>query len=117
MSNFRLRSWIPKIQKNNMHFEELWEKCEELHQQTGSDASTEALIDELIMKINLYQAIDAKTELSIEDRQMAKSRTMGEILLTLTHMSLKDSINVFEALGVALQYRSISHFSEKYQTT
>lgn len=97
-----------------MHFEDLWEKCEELHRQANADLSTEALIDELMMKINLYQAIDAKIELSTEDRQIAKSRTMGEILLTLTHMSFKDNVNVFEALSVALQYRSIGFFNQKY---
>lgn len=97
-----------------MHFEDLWEKCEELHRQANADLSTEALIDELMMKINLYQAIDAKIELSTEDRQIAKSRTMGEILLTLTHMSFKDNVNVFEALSVALQYHSIGFFNQKY---
>jgi hypothetical protein len=99
------------------HFEELWEKCEKLHQQAGTDASTEVLINELTMKINLYQAVDVRTELSTEDRQMAKSRIMGEILLTLTHMSLKDNINVFEALGVAHNNRSVDFFSQKYQPT
>lgn len=96
------------------HFEELWEKCEQLHQAAGGmDTPIESITEELLMKINLYKAIDAKTELSEEDRQKAKSRTLGEILLTLTHMSLKDNINVFESLGIALQYRSITHFSNK----
>ena len=101
-----------------MHFEQLWEQCEQLHQQ-ASDAEVPIanLVEELVMKINLYQAIDARQELSEEDRQKAKSRTLGEILLTLTHLSLKDNINVYEALGVALQYRSVSYFSQKYHST
>lgn len=100
-----------------MHFEELWEKCEELHKRMEQPDNMPALLEELSMKISLYKAIDAKKEIPEEDRQKAKSRALGEILLTLTHVSLQDNINVFEALGVAFQYRSANHFSQKYQTT
>lgn len=99
-----------------MHFEELWEKCEELHKEMGQSDNA-VLLEELAMKVSLYKAIDAKPEIPEEDRQKAKSRALGEILLTLTHMSLQDNINVFEALGVAFQYRSAAHFSQKYQAT
>jgi hypothetical protein len=97
----------------NMHFEELWEKCEGLHKASNSDISTEALMESLIMKIKLYKIIDSKTELSEEDRKNAKSRTLGEILMTLTHVSLRDNINVFEALGVALQYSTVNSYQQK----
>lgn len=102
----------------DIHFEDLWEKCEQFHQTNSADTSMELLTEELSMKINLYKVIDAKTELSEEDRQKAKSRTLGEILLTLTHMSLQDNINVFESLQTALHYRDVSYFSQKnYSTT
>lgn len=97
-----------------MHFEELWEKCERLHQEAGDKSMISELTEQLVMKINLYKALDSKTELPEEERQKAKSRILGEILLTLTNLSLKDNINVFEALGVALQYRSAGYFNEKY---
>ncbi len=100
-----------------MHFEELWEKCEELHKEMGQSDNVSVLLEELSMKVSLYKAIDAKQEIPEEDRQKAKSRALGEILLTLTHMSLQDNINVFEALGVAFQYRSASFFNQKYQAT
>jgi hypothetical protein len=101
-----------------MHFEELWEKCEELHQQASDvNIPIEILMEELLMKINLYKAVDSKTEIPEDDRQKIKSRTLGEILLTLTHLSLKDKINVFEALGIALQYRSTTYFAQKYHST
>lgn len=96
-----------------MHFEELWERCEKFHQEASSDSS---LMDELMMKVNLYKVIDQKTEVPEEERQKLKSRAMGEILLTLTGMSLKDNVNVFEALSIALQYRSVEHYSQKYPT-
>ena len=99
-----------------IHFEDLWEKCEKFHQSEGMEGSAAALIDELMMKLNLYKVIDLKEEIPAEDRQKIKSRTLGEILLTLTQLSLKDNINVFEALSVALQYRSIETYSQKYPT-
>jgi len=99
-----------------MHFEELWEKCEQLHQAADQNnpATTAALLEELMLKVNLYKALDAKTEIPEEDRQKIKSRTLGEILLTLTHVSLLDNVNVFEALNIALQYRSVGFYQQKY---
>lgn len=85
------------------HFEDLWEACEQHHQ--GTETSVLMLINELVMKSNLYNAVEQRTELSAEDKQSSKSRIMGEILLALTHLSLKDNINVFDALNIALQHR------------
>jgi hypothetical protein len=84
-----------------IHFEELWEQCEQLHQNGGSSSD---LIDELMMKLNLYKAIDQKSEIPKDELQKIKARTMGEILLTITNLSLVDNINVFEALSIARQY-------------
>ena len=97
-------------------FDELWNACETFHQQISPDASISNIIDGLLMKISLYQAIDARHEIPEEERQQAKSRAMGEILLTLTHLSLKDNLNVFEALAIALRYRNAEFFEQKYQT-
>ena|ERR1035437_876478 len=96
------------------HFETLWEKCELLHKEASNDQLSSLIIDELMLKLNLYKIIDLKTEIPDEERQKIKSRTLGEILLTITNISLKDNINVFEALSLAMQYRSIDHFSIKY---
>lgn len=89
-----------------IHFEELWEKSEKLHLESNSNDSVSSIVDELAMKINLYKIIDSRTEVSEGERQQAKSRTIGEILLTLTKLSLKDNIDVYEALSIAQQYRS-----------
>ena len=100
-----------------IHFEDLWDKCEKLHQEMGNDPNefnSSHILDELLMKINLYKVIDAKTEIPEEDRKKIKSRTLGEILLTLTHVSYQDNIDVFEALNSALQYRQIGFFNKKY---
>jgi hypothetical protein len=97
-----------------LHFEELWEKCEQLYKDSKSDGDVQSILDELLLKVNLYKAIDAKAEIPPEERQKMQSRTLGEILLTLTHLSLKDNVNVYEALSMALQYRSIEKYSQKY---
>lgn len=98
-----------------MHFEELWEKCEKFHIDAALGTNVQSVIEELNMKINLYKAIDAKTEIPDEERQKLKSRTLGEILLTLTNLSSKDNINVYESLSIALQYRSIDHYNQKHK--
>jgi len=95
------------------HFEVLWEQAENFQKDGSANVNVQRIIDELMMKINLYKAIDAKTEIPEEDRQKVKSRTLGEILLTLTSLSLKDNINVYESLNMALQYRSVDFYVRK----
>lgn len=99
-----------------IHFEELWEKCEQLHQESINEGTASDIINELMMKFNIYKVIDSKTEIPLEERQKIKSRTLGEILLTLTNLSLKDNINVYESLSTAYKYRSIEHYATKYPT-
>lgn len=95
------------------HFEKLWEQAEEFQKEGSANSNIQQIIEELMMKISLYKAIDSKTELPEEDRQKVKSRTLGEILLTLTSLSLKDNINVYESLNMALQYRSVDFYVRK----
>lgn len=95
------------------HFEKLWEQAEEFQKEGSANSNVQQIIEELMMKISLYKAIDSKTELPEEDRQKVKSRTLGEILLTLTSLSLKDNINVYESLNMALQYRSVDFYVRK----
>lgn len=84
-----------------MHFEDLWEDSEKLH----LDADVKDILNELILKINLYQIIDSKSEIPDDERIKVKSRTMGEILLTLTNLSFKDNINVYNELKTANQLK------------
>lgn len=94
----------------HLPFEKVWENSEKLYE--GDDSPTTSILDELSMKINLYKMIDSKTDIPDDERQKVKSRTMGEILLTLTHLSLKDNINVYEALSISAQYRSAENFNK-----
>ena len=98
-----------------MHFEELWEKCEKFHQEEGKNESDiQSILDAFAMKVNLYRMVDSNSDLDKEDREKAKSRLLGEILLTLTNLSLKDNINVFDALAVAYKQHTIDLYSKKY---
>ncbi len=89
---------------NIKHFEHLWEKCEEYHSSSNQNDTSDALIEELIAKINLYQAIVSR-KMPPEDLEKIKSHAFGEILLTLTNLSLKENVNVFEALLNSLKER------------
>lgn len=86
------------------HFEDLWNKSEEYH--ISSDESLIAILEELMMKIELYKNIELRSEISPEEKSKIKNFSLGEILFTLTKISLKDNINTFEALKLALEARS-----------
>jgi hypothetical protein len=86
-------------------FEQLWNRAESMHQATIEQDSASSILEELSMKVNLYKLIDEKTEIPQEERQKIKARTMGEILLTLTKLSLKDNVNVYQELNIAMNYR------------
>jgi hypothetical protein len=96
------------------HFEELWEQCEKFHQESDGQENNPALIEEVMMKFNLYQVIDSRQDLSAEEKQTLKAFTLGEVLLTLTHLSLNDNIDVYKALQTALKFKSIDNFNQKY---
>jgi len=95
-----------------MHFEELWEKCESFHKDSNPNATAKSFVDELMMKIDFYKAVHQQ-EIPEEELRKIKERAMGEILLTLTALSLADNINTYEALASALQYRSIGFYNQK----
>ncbi len=97
-----------------IHFEELWEKCEQFHQEFSNQNTVDSTLDELILKINLYKAVRSQTYPSEEEKSKICSHTLGEVLLTLTNLSLKDNINVYQALNTALQHRGIPEYTKKY---
>ena len=97
-----------------VHFEELWEKCENFHKEASKNMDAASVVEGLTLKLNLYKALVAQTDILGEDMQKVKSRTLGEIVLTLTCLSLKDNINVYESLSQALQMRSIDFLEQKH---
>jgi len=97
-----------------IHYEELWEKCEGLQKEAGQHIAVQQMMDELLIKINLYKAVDSKVDIiPIEEANKIKSRLLGEILLVITGLSVKDNINVYEALYSAFQYRYLENLTIK----
>ena len=92
-----------------MHYEELWQTAEQFHQENSLTDSIDEILEELTLKIGLYKAINQRSEIPEEDKKEAKSRLLGEILLTFTNLSFKEDINVFKALHVALMQRSAEY--------
>ena len=96
------------------HFEELWEFCENFHKKDLKESSSSSVIDELSLKIKLYSTINSNQKISNHDKKALKNRTLGEIMLTLTHLSLIDDINVFSSLSDVLNSNLINYFSAKH---
>jgi hypothetical protein len=97
-----------------MHFENVWEECEKSHGELTEDVSS--IINELILKINFYKAFDFKTESLNEEQQKIKAHAFGELLFSLTKLSYKENVNVYEALSYVLHHRSIEHYSALYSS-
>lgn len=97
-----------------IHFEELWEKCEQFHNETSSSDSQVSIIEEIAMKLDLYKTLVNRVDMLPEEKEKLKSFAIGEVLLSLTALSLKDNINTFEALQNALTYKSIGFYNTKY---
>ena len=95
-----------------VHYEDLWVKCEEYHKELSKDSDISDIINEITMKFKLYETV-SKIE-SSEEKEEAKFRLMGEILLSLTALSMKDNIDVYDALQKTLMYNNIDFYSNKY---
>lgn len=95
-----------------LQFSELWEKCEQYQKESGN---LDNLLQDLLLKINLYKAFanERATEIPPEELHKVKVRTLGEILFTITGISLKDNVNVFDALVQALQFKNANAFKQE----
>lgn len=96
------------------HFEHLWEESENFYNSEIQSASPLAILDEINLKINLYKTICLQENLAQDQRDKLKNNIFGEILMTLTQLSLKDNINAYAALKAALGYKKIQEYNLKY---
>jgi hypothetical protein len=98
------------------HFEELWEQCEKFHEENSSDDTVVEIIDDLMLSVTLYKALHEKQQqIPEEDRKNVKSHLLGEILFKLTHLSLRDDVNVFSALETSLRDSKIELHRDMYK--
>jgi hypothetical protein len=81
-----------------MHFEELWEKCEEFHNKKPYNEDLSNIIDEVVIKLNLIKIINIKSEISEEDKHASVEKILGSVLFLLTKISVKENINVYKIL-------------------
>ena len=84
-----------------MHFEDLWELCEKQNEKVGVNKISSTILDELLIKLQLYKRLSEKEEISADDKKIIKLRLFGEALYVLSNLSLIDEINVFDALAEA----------------
>lgn len=97
-------------QVNPKHFEELWEFAEKSF--SKNDDNINSILTHLLVKVNFYEKIAKQGPTSQEEIKKIKSHLMGEILLTLSHLSLKENIDVFSALKTALYFSNIENLSK-----
>lgn len=95
------------------HFEELWEESEKCYKETVGNTTSDSILDELRYKIDFYKSV-AQGNITDEEKQKIKSHLFGEILMTLTQLSLKDNINSYKALQAAIYYKNIDNLDKKY---
>ena len=72
------------------HFEDLWNYSESVFEDTVKTSSSEAIFQELLLKVNLYRSVNEQNPIQ-SDKQKIKSAIFGEILTTLTKLSKKDN--------------------------
>lgn len=90
-------------------FEKLWTNCEDFHKNSSGTKSQEP-IDEMLMKIKVYQNVCNK-DIPEEEKLKLKKRLMGEILFSLSQLSLIDNINIFTSLEEVFQYKTVEFYS------
>ncbi len=96
------------------HFENLWEAAEKYYEESSSSTAASSILDELVLKISLYKSISENASFPEDQKNKIKLHTFGEIIMTLTQLSLKDNINSYAALQTALHYKKIEDFGKKY---
>lgn len=96
------------------HFEHLWEDAENYYKDTSNATGVSSILEELVLKINLYKTIDESDKFPKDQKDKIKMHTFGEIVMTLAQLSLKDNINSYAALRTALQYKKIEDLEKKY---
>lgn len=95
------------------HFETLWEEAEKCHSSYISKSTTSSIVEEVSLKLNLYNSVE-NSGIPTEDKEKTKSHIFGEILLSLTQLSLKDNVNSYKALQTAILHKNIDIFSKLY---
>lgn len=84
----------------NISYDLLYETSEQLYKDDTSDVGS--IIMELMAKLTFYRTLDA-ADLNPEDKLKGKQQLMGNILMTLSHLTLRDNINIYAVHQEALR--------------
>ena len=93
-------------------YDMIWETSEQLFKDDKSD--TGSIINELIAKLSFYQTLDT-SELAQEEKNKAKQFVMGNILMTLSHLTLKDNLNIYTIHKEAISTQQINQKINKME--
>lgn len=97
------------------HFENLWEEAENVLKEDSNSSSHQQLIKEAMGKLSALEALTNLKEMPQNDLNRLKANAMGKLLLIITQISCKDSINVYAALRAAIDDKKIDLFEIKYK--
>lgn len=86
------------------HFEQLWVLCENEFK-SDTDTDLNEILNKIQVTIGLYKNLSSKPV--TEDLPRIKAHLIGELLLHLSHLSLKEDIDVFAAMKTALKFKLV----------
>ena len=93
------------------HFEDLWTECESLFQ----DLPIESSLKDLELKFALFKAVLLKkNEINGDEYDDAISKIFGELLFSLTQISMSENVNVYKSLFSILKTKEINLAKETY---
>lgn len=91
------------------HFEQLWSVAEDSFK-SELDCDVNEILNKLSLSIRLYKNINDKSS-STQEIKAIKAHLLGELLLEISHLSMKENIDVFNALMASLKFRK-SHLNQ-----
>lgn len=89
------------MSENNLvfkHFEDLWNKSEEIAIHIHKDISSTDVLDHVKVLIENYQDLLTNEAIPNEVVASLKNRYLGEIVFLLTTISARDNVNVYASL-------------------
>ena len=86
------------------HFEDVWEDAEKLFD--ANKLNVDSILNELQAKISLYRLLGAGS-FDPADLASAQASMNGKMLMTLASLSLKENVNVFTSLQMAINERRL----------
>jgi hypothetical protein len=108
---------VIKPPKQEEHFEHIWEASEALYADTIANTPISSIIAELQAKLSVYKAVSEQQSLEGEDLAKTKEHVMGNILMAMSKLSLKDGVNTWAALKQAVEDKKLGQMEASFAKT